>query len=90
VQTVELLVIAASALGLAALFAVRQRHVRDSDTHWPRMLLGIVPGLIGVLLVMVPLSDFIPDEAEGSIWLVVAVAVSAVVVVVTVHRVVRG
>lgn len=89
-QTVELLVIAASAIGLAALFAVRQRHVRDSDTHLPRMLLGIVPGLIGVLLVMVPLSDLVPDGAEGSIWLVVAVAISVVVAVGTVYRLVRG
>ena len=89
-QTVELFLIAASAIGLAAMFAVRQRHVRESDTHWPRMLLGIVPGAIGVLLVLVPLSDLIPDQDEGPIWLILAIVASTVIVVGTIYRLVRG
>ena len=88
-QTVELFVIAAAAIGLAALLAVRQRN-RNADTHWPRIVLGVVPGLLGVLLVLVPLSDLVPDQVEGSIWLIVAVVISVVIVIGTIYRVARG
>lgn len=88
-QALELILIAGSVIALVAYFAVRQRHVTDDDSRWPRILLGIVPGVIGVSLVIVPQADIVPDDAEGAIWIALAIALSAVAIIGTVYRLAR-
>lgn len=88
-QALELILIAGSVIALVAYFAVRQRHVTDDSSRWPRILLGIVPGIIGVALVIVPQADVVPDEAEGAIWIALAIALSAVAIIGTVYRLAR-
>lgn len=88
-QALELILIAGSVIALVAYFAVRQRHVTDDDSRWPRILLGIVPGVIGVALVIVPQADIVPDDAEGAIWMALAIALSAVAIIGTVYRLAR-
>lgn len=89
-QALILLVIVMAVTAAAALIAARYRRASLADRRWPRMLLGIVPGLIGSLLVAVMFSDLVPDGMEGGIWLVVAVAIGAAVVLGTAWRTVRG
>ncbi len=48
-------------------------------------MLGIVPGILGAVVVLVPRTDLVPDTAEPFLWLVVGLIVSgAVIVAVTV------
>ena len=48
-----------------------------AERRWSRALLGIVPGAIGALIILVTRLDFLPDEVEGGAWIVVAVVVTA-------------
>ena len=64
-----------------ALFMAKSRLAPVSDGPWPRIALGVVPGLVGIALVGIAFSDLIPDQIEGSIWLAVAVAIGAAVIV---------
>lgn len=88
-QALELILIAGSVIALVAYVAVRQRHVTDDDSRWPRILLGIVPGVIGVSLVIVPQADIVPDDAEAAIWIALAIALSAIAIIGTVYRLAR-
>ena len=89
-QALELIVIAGSVIGLLAIFAARHRHFANPVTRWPRILLGIIPGIVGVVLVIVPQADVIPDEWEGAIWIAVAVVLSVTAVVGTIWRLARA
>lgn len=89
-QALILLVIVAVVTTAAALIAARFRHASLADRRWPRLLLGIVPGLVGSLLVAVMFSDLVPDGLEGGIWLLVAIAVGTALVLGTAWRTVRG
>ncbi len=89
-QAIALIVIAGSVIGLLATFAVRQRHLADPVARWPRILLGIIPGVVGVVLVVVPQMDVVPDEWEGAIWIAVAIALSVTAVVGTIWRLARA
>lgn len=89
-QAIELLIIAGSAIAVVALLAVRHRNGANDISRWPRILMGIVPGLIGVALVVIPQADMIPDEAEGAAWMAVAIVVSAFAILGTFYRLARG
>jgi hypothetical protein len=89
VQAIELLLIASGILLGVALVAVRFRHVTLTDHTLPRILLGVVPGVIGALLILVSRMDIVPDDAESDLWGVALVAISAIAIVGTTYRVAR-
>jgi hypothetical protein len=89
VQAAQLLLIAAFAIIAVAWFASRHRHVVTSDRVWVRALIGIVPGIIGALIILVTSMDLLPDDLEDGAWLVVLVAISAVAIVGTTYRLAR-
>jgi hypothetical protein len=79
VQEVELALITAGALAILVAFAVRFRvHLRSRPVLLGS-LLGIVPGILGAVIVLVPRTDLVPDSAEPWIWLMIAVLTSAIV-----------
>jgi hypothetical protein len=90
VQALELILIAAAAIGLTAVAVARRHEAGSGGSGWSRLLVGVVPGLVGVLLVTVPMADLIPDDDEGAIWLIAAVVLSAIIVIGTAVRLVRG
>ncbi|MDH4143151.1 MAG: hypothetical protein OEV61_11110 [Chloroflexota bacterium] len=89
-QALALIVIAGSVIGILAILAARQRHLADPMARWPRILLGVIPGIVGVVLVVVPQMDVVPDEWEGAIWIAVAIALSVAAVVGTIWRLARA
>jgi hypothetical protein len=89
VQAAQLLLIAAFAIIAVAWFTSRHRQVVTSDRVWVRALIGIVPGIIGALIILVTSMDLLPDDLEDGAWLVVLVAISAVAIVGTTYRLAR-
>ena len=76
VQTIELGLLVAAAL---AILVVATMRVRATFSERPAMLgamLGIVPGIIGAVVVLVPRTDLIPDAAEPVLWITVGLVTS--------------
>ncbi len=88
-QAVELILIAAAALTAAAYLLVRHQRNQGTDAHVPRILIGVVPGLIGGALAAVTGLDFVPDDIEGPIWATLFVAISGIAIIGTSYRLVR-
>ena len=86
---VQLLLIASGVLLGLALVAAHHHHLTISDRRWPRLLLGLVPGVIGAILILVPNVDLVPDEIETDLWIAAVVVVSTVAVFGTVYRLAR-
>jgi hypothetical protein len=89
VQVIIIGIIVFAVTAGVALFAVRSRHAPVSDGPWSRIALGVVPGLIGIGVVGIAFSDLVPDQIEGSVWLAVAVAVGAAVIIGRMYLVAR-
>ena len=79
VQEVELALITAGALAILVAVAVRFRAQLRSRPVLLGSLLGIVPGILGAVIVLVPRTDLVPDSAEPWIWLMIAVLTSVIV-----------
>ena len=79
VQEVELALITAGALAILVAVAVRFRVHLRSRPILLGSLLGIVPGILGAVIVLVPRTDLVPDSAEPWIWLTIAVLTSVIV-----------
>lgn len=68
-QEIELALIVGSALALLATVAIRYRTSLVRRPLLLGALLGIVPGVLGAIVVIVPRTDLIPDSAEPYVWL---------------------
>ncbi len=80
-QQIELALIAAGSLTILVVWFVRSRaHLMDRPNAVGAML-GIVPGILGAVIVLVPRTDLVPDQAEPFIWLIVVVVVGCVAVI---------
>lgn len=80
-QEIELALIVASGLALLAFAAVRL-HARYPDRPLVLgALLGIIPGILGAIVVLVPRTDLIPDVAEPYLWFGVAILASGLALV---------
>ena len=78
VQQVELALITSGALAILVAVAVRFRSQLRSRPVVLGSLLGIVPGILGATIVLVPRTDLVPDDAEPWIWLLIAILTSVV------------
>jgi hypothetical protein len=89
VQAAELLLISSVALIAVAWFTSRHREVVTSDRVWVRAMIGIVPGVIGALIILVTSMDLLPDDVEDGAWMFVLVVLSVVAIIGTTYRLAR-
>lgn len=88
-QAAELLLISSVALLAVAWFTSRHREVVTSDRVWVRALIGIVPGVIGALIILVTSMDLLPDDVEDGAWIFVLIVISALAIAGTTYRLAR-
>jgi hypothetical protein len=75
-QQLEVWAIVGGALGLLAAGAF---HNRAKLARRPLALgaaLGIVPGILGAIVVLIPRTDLIPDQVEPALWIGLTLFVS--------------
>jgi hypothetical protein len=89
VQATELLLISCVAIIAVAWFTSRHREVVTSDRVWVRAMIGIVPGVIGALIILVTSMDLLPDDVEDGAWVFVLVVISAIAIAGTTYRLAR-
>jgi hypothetical protein len=89
VQAIELILLGSGVI--VALAYVATPFLGRSDVSRPavRLLLGIVPGVIGVFIVLTDRLDILPDDLEGPVWAVTIITISAAAIVGTSYRLVR-
>jgi hypothetical protein len=78
VQEIELGLIVASVIAIVVSVVVRFRYELVRRPVLIGALIGIVPGVLGAVVVLVPRTDLVPDTAEPWIWLGIAVIASVV------------
>jgi hypothetical protein len=77
VQQVELWLIVAAAILVVAAAAF---HIRARFARRPVVIgavLGIVPGILGAIIVLVPRTDLVPDTFEPLLWFLIATLAGA-------------
>jgi hypothetical protein len=86
VQGLELVLLAVGVFVAVAYLTVQ--YVGREDTSRPRaqLALGVIPGLIGVVVVLIAVLDLVPDDLEGGLWFVLFVVVSTGAIVGTGYR----
>jgi hypothetical protein len=89
VQEIELALIVASALALLALAAVRYRTRLSQRPLLLGALLGILPGILGAIVVLVPRTDLVPDALEPYFWVALGLVASGIALVAVSLGVVR-
>jgi tetrahydromethanopterin S-methyltransferase subunit C len=84
----ELFVVGSSVAILAGIsFAIMRRPSLGWQGGVPsRAMLGLVAGLLGALIVVIPRTDLVPDNIEPDLWLIVIVGVSALILVILYRR----
>ena len=80
-QEIELWVLAAAVLALMVVWAMRSRATIARHPVAFGSMLGIVPGILGAVLVLVPRTDLVPDSAEPYLWIGIALAASGAAIV---------
>ena len=88
-QEVELALIGAGALALVVIWAIQGDHHLTRRPAFGGALLGIVPGILGAVVVLVPRTDLVPDPAEPYLWILVATVATGVVFAAVVRGVSR-
>jgi hypothetical protein len=89
VQALELILIATGIL-VAVAHIVTQYLNRSAAEHpIGRLLLGVIPAIIGVILVLIERLDLIPDDLERPMWVVAVVLISGALVLGTSYRLAR-
>jgi len=89
VQGVELILLSLGVLLVVAYFGARSVRRGNGDHPVGRLLLAIIPALIGVALVLIERLDVVPDDLEGPLWTVAIVLVSAAIILGTSYRLAR-
>ncbi len=73
-------------LALVSLWIVRHTGATAAvEPPW-RVLLGVIAGVLGALVVLIPRIDLIPDQLEPELWVLVIAIASGVVLVVLYRR----
>ena len=88
-QTFELLPVALILLAVTAYLAVQMLSPERRETVGVRFALGLIPGIVGVAIVLVSGFDLIPDDAENNLALISVIVVSALLVLGTGYRLAR-
>jgi hypothetical protein len=89
VQQLELWLLVGVVLAAIVFGTMRQRARLSRHPIALGALLGIVPGIIGAVIVLVPRTDLVPDDAEPVVWLAVWLAVGFAVIIAATIGVVR-
>jgi hypothetical protein len=80
-QEIELGLIVAAVLAIAILWVLRSRaHLADRPLAIGA-LIGIVPGILGAIVVLVPRTDLIPDGIEPLLWILIGLIASGVALI---------
>ncbi|CAN5492119.1 hypothetical protein BH20CHL7_BH20CHL7_15040 [soil metagenome] len=88
-QAVQLLLISAGLLLAVAIVAARFHALELVEHRGRKVLLGIVPGVIGAIMILVGRLDVIPDEIESDLLAMAMIAISAVAILGTSVRLAR-
>jgi hypothetical protein len=89
VQALELILIAAGILVAVAHIVTQYVDRGAADHPVSRLLLGVVPAVIGVVLVLIERLDLVPDNLERPLWVVAVVLISSALVLGTSYRLAR-
>jgi hypothetical protein len=89
VQATQLFLISSVALIVVAWFTARHRHIVTSDRVWVRAMIGVVPGVVGALIILVTSMDLLPDDMEDGAWMFVLIVLSVVAIIGTTYRLAR-
>lgn len=88
-QALELILIATGIL-VAVAHVVTQYLDRKAAEHpIGRVLLGVIPAVIGVMLVLIERLDLVPDDLERPLWVIAVVLISSALVLGTSYRLAR-
>lgn len=88
-QTFELLPVALVLLAITAFLVVQMLSPERRESTGVRFALGLIPGIVGVAIVLVSGFDIIPDDAENNLALISVIVVSALLVLGTGYRLAR-
>jgi hypothetical protein len=88
VQGLELILLSAGILLAVAVMATQVAR-RPTDHPLGRVLLGLVPAIIAVVLIVIDRLDVVPDDIEGPVWIVAIVLVSGLLILGTTYRLAR-
>ncbi len=88
-QSVELVLLATLVLVTVAYFAAQFARRGSADHPLGRLLLGLIPASIAVMLVITFRLDVVPDELEQPLWIATIVVVTGVLIVGTSYRLAR-
>jgi len=80
-QEVELGLIVASIFAIVALWILRTRAHFAERPLVVGALIGIVPGILGAIVVLVPRTDLIPDGVEPFLWILVGLIASGLALI---------
>jgi hypothetical protein len=86
VQDIELILLIALAVGAALLTVRLSRRLSHDAQVWTAVIIGVLAGIIGLALVVVPDIDTVPDDTEGILFSVVVIAITLALGVGTVYR----
>jgi hypothetical protein len=75
-QQLEVWAIVGGALSLLGFSAFHNRARLARRPLALGAVLGIVPGVLGAMVVLVPRTDLIPDQAEPALWIALTLLVS--------------
>ena len=80
-QEVEVGLIVASIFVIVAVWIMRARaHLAERPLAMGA-LIGIVPGILGAIVVLVPRTDLIPDSAEPFLWILIGLIATGIALV---------
>lgn len=80
-QEVELWLIVASILAFVVVGALRGRAHLHRRPLTIGALLGIAPGILGAVIVLVPRTDLIPDQIEPFLWVLIGLIAAGVALI---------
>ena len=75
-QQIELWLIVGGALIIVAAVAHHYRAMVARHPVASAVLLGVVPGILGAFVVLVPRTDLLPDQIEPGLWVGLIVVIS--------------
>jgi hypothetical protein len=89
VQGLELILLSTGILVAVAQIVSQFLDRGAADHPMSRLLLGLVPAVIGVMLVAIAQTDVVPDDLERPLWVIAVVLISATLVLGTSYRLAR-
>ncbi len=88
-QYIELLLLAVAVLVAVAFLVSQLAHRGSADHPLGRLLLGLVPAVVAVLVILINRMDLVPDDLEQPMWIVAIVLITGALIVGTSYRLAR-